>query len=517
MEKNNAEQNGLQEDAALQTSVNLPVPALVALDLIDESATNPRRIFRGMEELVASIRDHGIETPVKLRSKGERFELIGGARRCRGARLAGLTHVPAYIEDVDAHELLIRQLEDNKNREDPHPFEEAMGYRRALNDGWTVKDLSRRLGVPAPTIYASLKMTELIPAWQERFLRDEITAGHAVLLAKLPEARQVEALAEPGGIYERDWDSVDHGYRVMSVREVAAWICETAGEDLSDAPFALDDEGLVSAAGSCLACAKYSAEHQLCHDRQCFEAKVLVQVQRRTAEGAVAISDEYRAKEVPAGVLLREEVVEVVPDFEGFQEDEDEAEEIEQPEAEAAPPAAVITDCGYSVEAVIAHGSRTGSIMRICKDVDCPVHGAELKAKMERAGGSNASGERDIWAERAAQLPGKIKLASRRAQLAEVLQAHRKANRGYELPFEWLQVVAEAMVPTSVPVEFIEAFDFPWKHKLTGKNGSALADDLRKTIRAPKGSPASDWLPSIAVGLAMLKVVTIVRDTVPHP
>ena len=123
----------------------------------------PRKRFDDLAELVASIQDHGIETPLKLTPRGERFTLIGGARRKRAAELARLTEVPAILEEIDDHELRVRQLEDNKNRTDPHPLEDALAYREALKDGWSVKDLARRLGKPASTIYGALKMCELIP------------------------------------------------------------------------------------------------------------------------------------------------------------------------------------------------------------------------------------------------------------------------------------------------------------------------------------------------------------------
>ena len=268
---------------SLQTSVinppiGLPVPQVLylPLDRIDESPTNPRKRFDDLAELAASIQDHGVETPIRITPRGERYLAIGGARRIRASKLAGKTDIPAIVEeDIDDHLLLMRQLEDNANRKDPHPLEEALAYKRALDDGWSVKDLAQRLGKPASTIYSALKMCELIGEAQDLCFSGGLTSGHAVQIARLSPHDQRRALA----YCKPSWDPD----REISVRSLGDWIKQNCHLNLTRASFDPADANLLPLAGACTVCPKRSGANpelfsdienpNTCTDPECFNNK----------------------------------------------------------------------------------------------------------------------------------------------------------------------------------------------------------------------------------------------------
>jgi ParB family chromosome partitioning protein len=113
-----------------------PLPIrLVPINDIDPSPRN--RTARNVDDLLESVREHGIQQPVKLRPKGKRFEIVYGERRYRAAKAVGLKELPATVEDLsdeEAHEL---RIIENACREDPHPLEEAEAYEAllAMKDG----------------------------------------------------------------------------------------------------------------------------------------------------------------------------------------------------------------------------------------------------------------------------------------------------------------------------------------------------------------------------------------------
>jgi hypothetical protein len=167
----------------------------------------------------------------------------------------------------------------------------------------------------------------------------------------------------------------------------------------------------------------------------------------------------------------------------------------EEEESEVAEPAEA--PCPFAEQAVVAHGSNRGDVMRICRNLECPVHGRRLKIDLERAAAGTAEKAKDFWTERAKALPAKIEWESRCAILRAVLAKPFE----WKVPHEQLQLIALAMLPNSLTNEFLESLDLPSRAKYA--NGSAAAAAIEKNIRAPKGSPASDWLPRITLGLSL--------------
>ena len=131
------------EIVSSDAAVSHAKPALefVSLDLVDflpQVRTESGLDEEGLQELAESIKAQGMLQPVLLRPLGDRFALIAGERRCRAARLAGFSHVPALIGEADDQRAGILQLVENVQREDLSLLELAAGLRALADQGKTL-------------------------------------------------------------------------------------------------------------------------------------------------------------------------------------------------------------------------------------------------------------------------------------------------------------------------------------------------------------------------------------------
>jgi ParB family chromosome partitioning protein len=178
----------------------------IAIDIIHESATNPRRTFDECKiaELAESIRTTGLIQPITVRPNNSGFEIVAGARRFRAAQLAEVFSLPARIVDINDAQALEWQLVENSQRVDVHPYEEAQGFQRLLDmPGYDVATLVEKSGKSATHVYARLSLLQLVPSIAEAFTAERITASHANLLARLPQEHQVNAYEQ---CWRKDWN-----------------------------------------------------------------------------------------------------------------------------------------------------------------------------------------------------------------------------------------------------------------------------------------------------------------------
>jgi ParB family chromosome partitioning protein len=266
---------------------------LLALDLAVESKTNPRRTFdpKAMEDLAASVKEQGVIVPILVRPIGAKFEVVAGARRYRAAKKAGLNEIPAIIRELSDDQALEAQVIENLQRADVHPLEEAEGYQALLKrKRHNVESLAAQVGKSVSYIWQRLKLTELTGTAQQAFLSDQITAGHAILIARLTPDDQKEALQhciQKVDVAEGDRDDWGHKPKMeqslIPVRALARWIDDDIHRDLGRMPWDMKDEKLVPKAGSCAACPKRTGntpalfpdvqKDSTCTDRDCFKEK----------------------------------------------------------------------------------------------------------------------------------------------------------------------------------------------------------------------------------------------------
>jgi ParB family chromosome partitioning protein len=156
------------------------------------SALQPRKDFarEALQELIDSIRQHGIIQPLIVRQVGARFELIAGERRWRAAQEVGLMHVPVIIRSASDLEVLEISLIENLQRADLNPIEEAQGYARLANEfGMRQEDIALKVGRSRAAVANAMRLLDLHPQVQIWLAQNLLSVGHAkVLLAlKAPE------------------------------------------------------------------------------------------------------------------------------------------------------------------------------------------------------------------------------------------------------------------------------------------------------------------------------------------
>ena len=170
----------------------------INLASITPSPLQPRKDFarEPLQELIDSIRQHGIIQPLIVRQVGTRFELIAGERRWRAAQEIGLTEAPVIIRSASDLEVLELSLIENLQRADLNPIEEAQGYARLANEfAMRQEDIALKVGRSRAAVANAMRLLDLHPQVQVWLAQNLITVGHAkVLLAlKTPEEQLLAA------------------------------------------------------------------------------------------------------------------------------------------------------------------------------------------------------------------------------------------------------------------------------------------------------------------------------------
>jgi ParB family transcriptional regulator, chromosome partitioning protein len=170
----------------------------VSLASIVPSGLQPRKDFapNALQELVDSIRQHGIIQPLIVRQVGGQCELIAGERRWRAAQEIGLTEVPVIIRSANDLEVLEISLIENLQRADLNPIEEAQGYARLAGEfGMRQEDIALKVGRSRAAVANSMRLLDLHPQIQVWIGQSLLSVGHAkVLLAlKSPEEQLLAA------------------------------------------------------------------------------------------------------------------------------------------------------------------------------------------------------------------------------------------------------------------------------------------------------------------------------------
>jgi ParB family chromosome partitioning protein len=170
----------------------------IKLTNIAPSALQPRKDFgrEALQELIDSIRQHGIIQPLIVRQAGARFELIAGERRWRAAQEIGLAEVPAIVRNANDLEVLELSLIENLQRADLNPIEEAQGYARLANEfAMRQEDIALKVGRSRASVANALRLLDLHPQVQVWLAQNLLSVGHAkvVLALKTPEEQLMAA------------------------------------------------------------------------------------------------------------------------------------------------------------------------------------------------------------------------------------------------------------------------------------------------------------------------------------
>jgi ParB family chromosome partitioning protein len=173
--------------------------SVVHVDLIERNPFQPRQEFdqTALNELVDSIRQHGVLQPLLVRSAGGGYQLIAGERRLIAARKAGLQEVPCRVLDLTDQQVSEVALEENLKRQDLNVLEKATAFQDYVKRfECSIEDLSRRLSLDRSTVSNMLRLLELPEAIKSDLLADKISAGHARTLLSLKDSDQQLAVCQ---------------------------------------------------------------------------------------------------------------------------------------------------------------------------------------------------------------------------------------------------------------------------------------------------------------------------------
>ena len=169
-----------------------------------------------LDELAASIREHGVMQPILVRPvDGGRFEIVAGERRWRAAKRAGLTAVPALVKTVPDQSALALALIENIQREDLNPLEQANAIHRLIAEfGLTHDAAAKAVGRSRSAVTNLLRLRELAKPVQAYLMGGQLDMGHARALLALPAGQQTAAAARvvAQGLSVRDTERLVHQF-----------------------------------------------------------------------------------------------------------------------------------------------------------------------------------------------------------------------------------------------------------------------------------------------------------------
>ena len=170
---------------------------IVKLTKVEPSREQPRKQFDAdaLQELAESIKQFGVLQPLLVQKKEDYYEIIAGERRWRASKLAGLKEVPVIVIEFTDQEAVEISLIENMQREDLNPIEEAMAYKRLMEEFHLKQDaIAERVSKSRTAVTNSMRLLKLDDRVQQMLIDEMISTGHArALLALESKDAQVEA------------------------------------------------------------------------------------------------------------------------------------------------------------------------------------------------------------------------------------------------------------------------------------------------------------------------------------
>lgn len=167
----------------------------IPIDRIRPNPHQPRKTFdaQALDELKASIAEHGVLVPVLVRERGEGYELIAGERRWRACAALQRPTVPAIVRPTGDRESLEVAIIENLQRENLNPLEEAAGIAELIDShDFTQEQVAQRLGKSRPAVSNALRLLGLPEPIKALLADGSLSAAHARLILTAPESQRLE-------------------------------------------------------------------------------------------------------------------------------------------------------------------------------------------------------------------------------------------------------------------------------------------------------------------------------------
>jgi len=169
----------------------------IALTELRPNPYQPRKNFQkeAIQELAASIKEHGILQPLIVRKSIKGYEIVAGERRYRAAKEACLEKVPAVVRELNEQQMMEFALLENLQREDLNPMEEALAYQMLMDElNVTQEQLARRLGKSRPYIANYVRLLTLPSFVQEMIANGSLSMAHGRTLLTIKDEEQLKSL-----------------------------------------------------------------------------------------------------------------------------------------------------------------------------------------------------------------------------------------------------------------------------------------------------------------------------------
>ncbi|MBP3313242.1 MAG: ParB/RepB/Spo0J family partition protein [Oscillospiraceae bacterium] len=188
----------LGDFSAPTSEKNSPV-RMIPLQKAEPNPEQPRRHFdpEELQNLADSIAEHGIIQPLTVREWGDGYQIIAGERRWRAARMANLAEIPVLVVDADEETAAKLALVENLQRQDLNPMEEALGYKKLMDDyGLTQEETARAVVKSRSAVANTLRLLALPQSLQEMVADSRLTPGHARAVMMLSTEKQMLSAAQ---------------------------------------------------------------------------------------------------------------------------------------------------------------------------------------------------------------------------------------------------------------------------------------------------------------------------------
>lgn len=177
----------------IEKIVEKPVELKMKISKIEPNKEQPRKNFDedALIELSESIKQHGILQPLLVQQKGDYYEIVAGERRWRAAKLAGLKEVPVIVKTFTKQEIVEISLIENIQRENLNPIEEAIAYKRLLQEFQLKQDeIAERVSKSRTAVTNSMRLLKLDERVQQMVIDEKLSTGHARALLGIEDGEQ---------------------------------------------------------------------------------------------------------------------------------------------------------------------------------------------------------------------------------------------------------------------------------------------------------------------------------------
>ena len=166
---------------------------MMKISMIEPNREQPRKKFDedALQELSESIKQYGILQPLLVSDKKDYYEIVAGERRWRAAKMAGLKEVPVVVKEFSTQEIVEISLIENIQREDLNPVEEAMAYKRLIDEFHLKQDeIAERVSKSRTAVTNSMRLLKLDSRVQQMMVDEMISAGHARAILAISDPEQ---------------------------------------------------------------------------------------------------------------------------------------------------------------------------------------------------------------------------------------------------------------------------------------------------------------------------------------